>query len=83
MTISSKDKTFNLFFSKPIYIVPNIRFTVTARMQGPRSYWGEGGEEHVTSDGFKFEFSKTIGETNGTDTDDGQIPGLIFSILRG
>lgn len=79
VTISSKDKTFNLFFPKPIYIVPNIRYTVTARMQGPRSYWGEGGEEHVTSDGVKFEFSKTIGETNGTDTDHGQIPGLIFS----
>jgi hypothetical protein len=50
-------------------------------MQGPRSYWGEGGEEHVTSDGVKFEFSKTIGETNGTDTDHGQIPGLIFSYI--
>ncbi|VDI32258.1 BTB/POZ domain-containing protein 3/6 [Mytilus galloprovincialis] len=75
----NKEKTFNIFFPKSIYIVPNIRYTITVIMQGPRTYWGEGGEEHVTSDGVKFEFSKTIGETNGTDTDHGQIPGLIFS----
>ncbi|CAC5391020.1 BTBD3_6 [Mytilus coruscus] len=79
VAINTKEKTFNIFFPKSIYIVPNIRYTITVIMQGPRTYWGEGGEEHVTSDGVKFEFSKTIGETNGTDTDHGQIPGLIFS----
>ncbi|XP_062574900.1 BTB/POZ domain-containing protein 6-like [Saccostrea cucullata] len=71
-------KTFNVFFPEPVHISPNIKYTISVTMQGPRSYWGEGGEESVTSDGVQFDFHKSSGEANGTDVDHGQIPGLIF-----
>jgi hypothetical protein len=72
-------KTFNVYFPEPVHIVPNVKYTMAVTLQGPRSYWGEGGEESVTSDGVQFDFHKSSGETNGTDVDHGQIPGFIFS----
>ena len=72
-------KTFNIYFPEPVHIAPNVKYTVAVTLQGPRSYWGEGGEQSVTNDGVQFDFYKSSGETNGTDVDHGQIPGLIFS----
>ncbi|CAC5416408.1 BTBD3_6 [Mytilus coruscus] len=34
VAINTKEKTFNIFFPKSIYIVPNIRYTITVIMQG-------------------------------------------------
>lgn len=63
-------------------IVKNISYI--SIFQGPYSYYGTKGVKTVSVDcdsgngRVKFKFSSELGDNNGTSTDEGQIPELIF-----
>ncbi|XP_072746625.1 BTB/POZ domain-containing protein 1 [Anoplolepis gracilipes] len=76
--------TYRLMFKELAEILPNTIYTASATFKGPCSYYGTKGLRTVLVDcdsgntKVKFEFSSELGENNGTSTDEGQIPELIF-----
>lgn len=76
--------TYRLMFKELAEILPNTIYTASATFKGPYSHFGTKGLKTVTVDSdsgngkVKFEFSTETGDNNGTSTDEGQIPELIF-----
>ena len=76
--------TYRLMFKELAEILPNTIYTASATFKGPYSHYGTKGLKTVMVDGetgngkVKFEFSIEAGDNNGTSTDEGQIPELIF-----
>lgn len=76
--------TYRLMFKELAEILPNTIYTASATFKGPYSHYGTKGLKTVTVDNetgngkVKFEFSMEAGDNNGTSTDEGQIPELIF-----
>ncbi|KMQ96913.1 btb poz domain-containing protein 2 [Lasius niger] len=76
--------TYRLMFKELAEILPNTIYTASATFKGPCSYYGTKGLRTVLVDcdsgntKVKFEFSSELGDNNGTSTDEGQIPELIF-----
>ncbi|KAL6435866.1 hypothetical protein ACFW04_005618 [Cataglyphis niger] len=76
--------TYRLMFKELAEILPNTIYTASATFKGPYSYYGTKGLRTVLVDcdsgntKVKFEFSSELGDNNGTSTDEGQIPELIF-----
>ncbi|XP_078046856.1 BTB/POZ domain-containing protein 1 isoform X2 [Augochlora pura] len=78
--------TYRLMFKELAEILPDTIYTASATFQGPCSHYGTKGLETVMVDSdtgngkVKFEFSIEAGDNNGTSTEEGQIPELIFYI---
>ncbi|XP_011166728.2 BTB/POZ domain-containing protein 1 [Solenopsis invicta] len=74
--------TYRLMFKELAEILPNTIYTASATFKGPCSYYGTKGMKTVLMDSdsgkVKFNFSSELGDNNGTSTDEGQIPELIF-----
>ncbi|XP_031838768.1 BTB/POZ domain-containing protein 1 isoform X1 [Nomia melanderi] len=76
--------TYRLMFKELAEILPNTIYTASATFKGPYSYYGTKGLKTVMVDSdsgngkVKFEFSIEAGDNNGTSTEEGQIPELIF-----
>lgn len=76
--------TYRLMFKELAEILPNTVYTASATFKGPYSYYGTKGMKTVLVDcdsgngKVKFKFSSELGDNNGTSTDEGQIPELIF-----
>ncbi|XP_012146642.1 BTB/POZ domain-containing protein 1 isoform X2 [Megachile rotundata] len=76
--------TYRLMFKELAEILPNTIYTASATFKGPYSHYGTKGLKTVMVDSdsgngkVKFEFSIEAGDNNGTSTDEGQIPELIF-----
>ncbi|XP_033343078.2 BTB/POZ domain-containing protein 1 isoform X1 [Megalopta genalis] len=76
--------TYRLMFKELAEILPDTIYTASATFQGPCSHYGTKGLETVMVDSdtgngkVKFEFSIETGDNNGTSTEEGQIPELIF-----
>ncbi|XP_053970654.1 BTB/POZ domain-containing protein 1-like isoform X2 [Hylaeus anthracinus] len=76
--------TYRLMFKELAEILPNTIYTASATFKGPYSHYGTKGLKTVMVDSdtgngkVKFEFSMEAGDNNGTSTDEGQIPELIF-----
>lgn len=76
--------TYRLMFKELAEILPNTIYTASATFKGPYSHYGAKGLRTVMVDSdsgngkVKFEFSIEAGDNNGTSTDKGQIPELIF-----
>ncbi|XP_024885587.1 BTB/POZ domain-containing protein 1-like isoform X1 [Temnothorax curvispinosus] len=76
--------TYRLMFKELAEILPNTIYTASATFKGPYSYYGTKGMKSVLVDcdsgngKVKFKFNSELGDNNGTSTDEGQIPELIF-----
>lgn len=76
--------TYRLMFKELAEILPNTIYTASATFKGPYSYYGTKGMKTVLVDcdsgngKVKFKFSNELGDNNGTSTEEGQIPELIF-----
>ncbi|XP_076646953.1 BTB/POZ domain-containing protein 1 isoform X2 [Halictus rubicundus] len=76
--------TYRLLFKELAEILPNTIYTASATFKGPYSHYGTKGMKTVMVDSdtgngkVKFEFSIEAGDNNGTSTEEGQIPELIF-----
>lgn len=76
--------TYRLMFKELAEILPKTIYTASATFEGPYSHYGTKGLKTVVVDNdtgngkVKFEFSLEAGDNNGTSTDEGQIPELIF-----
>ena len=81
-TIYTASATFKVSICR--FIFSQIDCHCTLQLQGPYSHFGTKGLKTVTVDSdsgngkVKFEFSTEAGDNNGTSTDEGQIPELIF-----
>ncbi|XP_076296426.1 BTB/POZ domain-containing protein 1 isoform X2 [Lasioglossum baleicum] len=76
--------TYRLLFKELAEILPNTIYTASATFKGPYSHYGTKGLKNVMVDSdtgngkVQFEFSIEAGDNNGTSTEEGQIPELIF-----
>ncbi|XP_006564133.1 BTB/POZ domain-containing protein 1 isoform X1 [Apis mellifera] len=76
--------TYRLMFKELAEILPNTIYTASATFKGPYSHYGSKGLKTAMVDSdsgngkVKFEFSIETGDNNGTSSDEGQIPELIF-----
>eukprot|EP00105_Crassostrea_gigas_P012703 XP_011428779.1 PREDICTED: BTB/POZ domain-containing protein 6-like [Crassostrea gigas] len=78
-TITESCKIFQMHFDKPCKIIPNKKYTVWVKMNGPQSYQGNH-SECVEYKGYKFVFYESNYSSNGTCVASGQIPGLLCSL---
>ena len=70
---------FNVLFSCPADLKKNVRYRVTAIIDGPASPYGLSFETSITSHGVKFHF---IGDEDSYDSDDSQFAELLFQRAR-
>lgn len=78
--ITESCKIFQMHFDKPCKIIPNEKYTVWVKMNGPNSYQGIS-SECVEYKGYKFIFYESNYSSNCTSVSSGQIPGLLCSLI--
>lgn len=74
---------FNMMLPKPINAVAGKWFMVWAKISGPSSDCGAGGQGSVSGDDqvvFTFKSSKKA--NNGTDVNSGQIPSILYRVVN-
>ena len=76
------DFNFNIFFT----LIVNIyyyRYVAWARVSGPSSDCGSSGQAQVTTeDQIQFYFKSSKKSNNGTDVNAGQLPQLLYKLVR-
>lgn len=77
--ITESGKNFQVHFDKPCKIIPNEKYTVWVKMNGPLSYQGNH-SACVEYKGYKFIFYESNYSDNSTCVASGQIPGLLCSL---
>ena len=70
---------FDVIFPEPIGLEADVVYTLTGNFSGPQSFYGQGGERVVVSEGVKFMFCSSEQSNNGTSVFHGQFPQIIFS----
>ena len=70
---------FDVIFPEPIRLEADVVYTLTGSFSGPQSFYGQGGEKVVVSEGVKFMFCSSEQSNNGTSVFHGQFPQIIFS----
>ncbi|XP_078348840.1 BTB/POZ domain-containing protein 6-like [Oculina patagonica] len=80
---SVKDETdsyygFDVRFGRPVYLEKNKEYKLMSLITGPKSWYGEGGQKTVESQGVRFTFRTSGGTANGTTETRGQFPALFF-----
>ncbi|KAK4016037.1 hypothetical protein OUZ56_031000 [Daphnia magna] len=73
---------FPILFSQPIRLQANRWYLAWARVNGPSSDCGSGGQSSVTTeDQVTFTFKPSKKSNNGTDVNAGQVPQILFRII--
>ena len=70
---------FDIMFPEPIRLEAEVVYTLTGSFSGPQSFYGQGGEKVVMSEGIEFMFCSSELSNNGTSVFHGQFPQIIFS----
>ena len=68
---------FDVCFDRPVSIIKDTRYGISAVISGPNSFGGRNGKSHVESSGATFNFEDWFGTT---DVKQGQLPEIIFSL---
>lgn len=76
-----KQKAYSVYFDKPAALRVDRLYTVSLIVKGPTTYYGVKGQETVLKEGVMFTFCQTPLSTNNTNTERGQIPGIIFELM--
>ncbi len=73
---------YPLLFSQPVTLQANRWYLAWARVNGPSSDCGSGGQGAVTTeDQVTFTFKSSKKSNNGTDVNAGQIPQILFRVV--
>ncbi|XP_055355103.1 BTB/POZ domain-containing protein 1-like [Paramacrobiotus metropolitanus] len=77
------EAVFRVMFKKPVEIMAQTHYTISACLKGPDSHYGTRGARKVTKvigkdSSVTFNFIYSPGNNNGTSVEDGQIPEIIF-----
>lgn len=73
---------YSIVFNEPVPIQANRWYVAWAKISGPSSDCGSGGQENVTAeDQVMFSFKTSKEANNGTDVNAGQIPHLLYRIV--
>ena len=72
---------FEILFDSTITCTKNIKYEIRAVISGPASWVGSGGVSTVVCSGVKFTFTDNADYGNGTSTQCGQFPEILFSLL--
>jgi len=80
---SVKDETdsyygFDVQFDRPVCLEKSKLYKLVSLISGPLSWYVEGGETSVESQGVRFTFYPSDGNTNGTTDKRGQFPALLI-----
>jgi len=67
--------SFDVQFDRPVCLVENKEYQLVSFIKGPRSWYGEGGQQTVESQGVQFTFRNLDG-IYGTCVERGQFPTL-------
>ncbi|KAL3858385.1 hypothetical protein ACJMK2_012976 [Sinanodonta woodiana] len=77
----SSEKVYDIYFDAPILIEKNKQYNIILSMKGPGSYYGVKGRTEIECEGVQFKFEKSTYSTNTTNTENGQLPGIVFEII--
>ncbi|XP_046440285.1 E3 ubiquitin-protein ligase MYCBP2-like isoform X2 [Daphnia pulex] len=73
---------FPILFSQPLRLQANRWYLAWARVNGPSSDCGSGGQSTVTTeDQVTFTFKPSKKSNNGTDVNAGQLPQILFRVI--
>jgi len=69
---------FDVRFDRPVCLKENKEYKLVSLIKGPKSWFGEEGQETVEHEGVQFTFRTSNGSTNGTNNARGQFPALLI-----
>ncbi|XP_063987126.1 E3 ubiquitin-protein ligase MYCBP2 isoform X2 [Diachasmimorpha longicaudata] len=73
---------YSILFEEPVQLLANRWYVAWARVSGPSSDCGSGGQAMVTAeDNVMFYFKSSKKTNNGTDVNAGQIPQLLYRVI--
>ena len=70
---------FDVLFDNPVILQSGRSYKIISEINGPPSWYGEGGQTLVNFAGINFTISKSDGATNGTSEKGGQFPVFLFT----
>ena len=72
---------FEVLFYPAVQLNKDVRYQIEALISGPRSSCGSNGVSSVVCSGVTFTFTNNEIGGNGTNTNNGQFPEILFSVL--
>jgi len=72
---------FQVMFDSAVELRKDARYQIAALISGPRSSCGRCGVRSVVSSGVTFTFTNDATGGNGTNTEQGQFPEILFSVI--
>ena len=72
---------FEVLFYPAVQLNKDVRYQIEALISGPRSLCGSNGVSSVVCSGVTFTFTNNGIGGNGTNTNNGQFPEILFSVL--
>lgn len=74
---------FDVLFDNPVHLKQNVYYELVSLIKGDSSFYGEKGKSIVNCHGMYVSFRNSIetDDSNGTSTDKGQFPTLLFQLL--
>ena len=73
---------FDVLFDRPVILKADKEYKVKSLIKGPNSWYGKDGQASVECQGVPFTFRSSGNDTNGTDEERGQFPGILFSVSK-
>ena len=71
--------SFNVQFGRPVFLEENKEYELVSLVKGPKSWYGEDGQESVDCRGVLFTFRSSEDSLNGTSVKRGQFPAFLVS----
>ena len=73
---------FEVLFDHPVILEANKEYKVKSLITGPPSWYGGDGQTLVECRGVQFTFRHCGESSNWTDENNGQFPGILFSVSK-
>ncbi|KAL3858383.1 hypothetical protein ACJMK2_012974 [Sinanodonta woodiana] len=77
---TTSEALYDLLFKHPVILNGGAEYDIICTLEGGKTYFGNDGRETVNENGVEFKFKRTRFSSNNTVVNQGQIPGLIYSL---
>ena len=80
LTTTRMEHTYEIMFNKPLPLQSSKQYIVSLQLTGPPTKIGSGGKSDCVNEGVTFHFKNVDGSK--TTVEKGQLPGLLFTVMK-
>ncbi|KAK3588678.1 hypothetical protein CHS0354_028886 [Potamilus streckersoni] len=74
------ESLYDVLFNQPVVLNDGVEYHIICTLDGGKTYFGNDGRETIHENGVEFKFKRSLLSANSTAVNQGQIPGLIYSL---